>query len=341
MLDNIALDIANNYILPQFNKPIKNDLNVETHFKHIDRGISSGKKILSDIIYKPNHTAWNICHGFGGTGITFNFKDAYNYTINKIKSESDNNEILKYLYVNFQEIDGKNCLESLIKYHWNYNEFTMDNIDLPNNVSEYDILRKALLIAIRKQYISNGQKDPIILVMDGSEKLIFNDPEFKFWIMFLGGAVQQQMISIVSVLPHDESIRTYGSILQSTYGNISNVLKDNKGEILQIINFFSEKEIIEILKLNLILESDMENVNYKLLGNKLYEITKGYPVLLSDIIIGINNGELLINNVLNYGYLYMILLILDLVLWVCVVCVIMVCLILLVFMFRRRGSSGR
>lgn len=297
-LNELATKLCDEYIMGQFNKPIKNEYDLNTGFKYIDRELSMLLSTISEQIYTPQKLGWNSYQGFFGCGSSNTFKTAYNYTLTDIEDVMNNKsskyrkesvESKSYLYLNFQEIyDSKSGLENLIKYHWGYTDFDMKPYEnLPENIDEYDILRKALLLAMNKQYIDNKSKHAIVLIIDSLDELITKDTDFKYWIMLLGAAVQQKICSIVSISNSAFANAILSEILKTTYGGIVNKTTE------RTTDFFSENEIMNILRLN------MTHTHSKLLANKLYEITKGYPLLLSSMIIAMNKNELSITDVIN------------------------------------------
>lgn len=299
ILNELSKKLAEEYIIPQFNKSIPNNYDYNTNFNHINREFTLFESSICDQIYDQPRTAWNILLGVCGSGLTSTFKDAYNYILKDIgdvlndKSTKYKKETVKYksfLYLNFQEIShSKNILESLIKYHWGNKQFNIKHYqNLPENIDEFDILRKALLISLNKEYVKNGKKQSIVLVIDSLDELITKDVEFKYWLSLFGGIVQQRICSIISVSSNNMGQIAISQVLEKEYGPITNINVECK-----TAKFFSVKEILQILKINMLYADS------KLLANKLYEITKGYPLLLNKIINAMKTNKLLINHVIN------------------------------------------
>eukprot|EP01083_Nonionella_stella_P183115 660843_1 len=91
ILNNIAEQIAEEYIMPQFNAHIANDFDLDSTppFLHIKRELTSNQSLLSNIMYKPDRTAWNMCSAFGGSGSTFTIKNIYNHIIRTHKEDAN------------------------------------------------------------------------------------------------------------------------------------------------------------------------------------------------------------------------------------------------------------
>merc|ERR1712176_1599152 len=113
--------------------------------------------------------------------------DAYN----DLLSNNGDSDTL-YLYLNFEQMDSaKDCCSNLINGYWQNADFDVSDYGkLPQSIDWFDVLRKALLIAMNQ--IKKEQKSKnIIFVIDSLDDLIFSDDDFKYWLMFFGAAISQ------------------------------------------------------------------------------------------------------------------------------------------------------
>ena len=277
ILQDIGTEIAHNFILPQFNKPIANNENLASGMKHIAR-IRVNLEIYGNLS-SAHRGAWTVCTGFGGAGISSALIDAYNYALKKQAARVD----VDYLFLSFEQIDlTRDCCSNLVNGHWQNEKFdTAQYGQLPQGIDWFDVLRKALLIAIREQH--QRSKNPIVLVIDSLDELIFTERDFKYLLMFLGAAISQRICAVFSVSPNQNAAELIVNVLSSTYGNLATTIDT------QICDFFSESEVLKILQANIGERTSSEGS--ELLASKLHKITKGYPVLLSAVIMAMNENE--------------------------------------------------
>ena len=321
-LNHIAQRIAEQYLLPQFNEPVPVDRNLLTGFKHVARPLSAPLAALSDLIYHPPRTAWNMLEGVAGAGTSNQFKSAYNHVIGELhgvlsgtstKHRAETVQHKSFLYLNFQELfagngSGNGLLDLERNLRMSYGQSAaggqwLDDVDLPESMDEFDVLRRALLIAIQTRFEDKSRKQqPIVLAIDSMDSLMFRDRDFKYWLMLLGGAVQQRMVSIVSVSSNCFGSKIVAETLQRTYGNIANPIVATGGgggeTVLETVEFLSREEVAEVVARNMSIEGDCPSVA---VADAVYAVTKGYPLLTSAIVEGISAQRLTAQQVMDGG----------------------------------------
>lgn len=335
-LDNIAQRVAAEYLIPQFNQPVAVDRNLSTNFKYADRPFSAIIAGLSDIIYHPPRTAWHLCEGIAGAGTSSTMKAAYNHVIGDIedvlsgtsdKYRAETVQHKSFLYLNFKELfDSTRFRQESARDHREDNalrnlernlrtcyglsgrnsdgQWLLNEDTLPESMDEFDVLRRALLIAIQQRFQDLSRKQqPIILVVDSMDELMFKDNDFKYWIMLLGGAVQQRMASIVSVSSNSFGNKIILDTLSRTYGNIANPLSliadgssSGEGTVLKTVEFLSREQVLETVMRNMDIGDDSGTA-----AEVIYAVTRGYPLLTSAIIEGLNSRQLSVRDVEGRG----------------------------------------